>query len=140
MNEIDNMMTTLKYFLIFASFFIGSYSFAQIDMEPFAGKRYGSLYKKIKNDSSFVSCRLLTATPNKVTGVELYFKNNVNYVVSFKKGRLNDGYDCDSFPIRGAKIYVIHKFKGKEYEEGYCRCKADEKGRIIKPTIQSETP
>lgn len=129
-------MTSLKYVLILASFFIGGYSFAQIDMEPFAGKRYGSLYKKIKDDSSFVGCRLLTAAPDNITGVELYFKNNINYVVSFKKGKLNDGYNCDSFPIRGAKIYVIHKFKGTEYKEGYCRCKADEKGKIIKPTIQ----
>ena len=105
-------------YYLFLTLLIVKTSISQIDMETFAGKKYGKLYKEINNDSSFVSCRLLTATPNSITGVELYFENDIHYVVSFRKGRLDDGYDCDSFSIRGAKIYVIHYYKGKEYQTG----------------------
>lgn len=125
-------ITFLCFSLLFANV-----SFSQIKMEEYVAKNYGKLYKEIINDSSFVGCRLLTATRNVVTGVELYFKDDVHYVVSFKKGRLDDGYDCDSFAIRTSKVYVIHYYKGKEYQTGYCKCNSDDQAKLIKPTIQT---
>lgn len=117
---------------------IANTSFSQIQMENYVAKNYGKLYKEVMKDSSFVSCRLLTATRNVVTGVELYFKNDIHYVVSFKKGRLDDGFDCDSYSLRTSKIYVIHYYKGKEYQTGYCKCNNDDKAKLIKPSIQTE--
>ncbi len=129
-------MATLKHFIFILNFFTISCSFAQIDLEPYVGKSYKTLYNKIKKDSTFIGCRMLTSKPNKVNGVELYFKNNINYIISFKKAKLDDGYNCESHPIKGAKIYVIHKFKGTEYKEGYCRCTTNEQSKLIQPTLQ----
>ena len=134
------MKPFLKCTLFLTILLIANTTFSQIKMENYVAKNYGKLYKEVVKDSSFISCRLLTATRNVVTGVELYFKNDVHYVVSFKKGRLDDGYDCDSFSIRGSKVYVIHYYKGKEYQTGYCKCNNDDKAKLIKPTIQTSTP
>jgi len=120
--------------------FVANTSFSQIDMESFTGKRYGKLYKEVVKDSNFISCRLLTSTPNRISGIELYFKDDVHYVVSFRKGRVDDSYDCDSFAIRTSQVYVIHSFKDKEYQTGYCRCTVDEQAKLIKPTIQKVEP
>lgn len=128
----------MKYLLIALSFSISTTMFSQINMKSNAGKRYKKIYKKLDKDPSFLSCRLLTSIANKVTGVELYFKNNISYVVSFRKGVLNNSYNCDSYNIRTARVYVIHKFIDKEYQEGYCKCNADEKVKLIKPTIHTE--
>lgn len=134
------MKPVIKIILSSIILLLANTSFSQIKMEDYVAKNYGKLYKEVMKDSSFVSCRLLTATRNVITGVELYFKDDVHYVVSFKKGRLDDGYNCDSFAIRGAKVYVIHYYKGKEYQTGYCKCNNDDKAKLIKPTIKVENP
>lgn len=134
------MRLLFKFAFFFFTLLITTTSFSQIDMEAFAGKSYGALYKEIQKDSTFIGCRLLASTPNSISGVELYFDNEIHYVVSFKKGRLDDSYNCDSFGLRGAKIYVIHSFKDKDYQKGFCRCNVDEKGQAIKASEPNEAP
>ena len=134
------MKLIIKLSALFLMLIVTNTSLSQINMESFVGKSYGKLYKEVALDSNFISCRLLTSTPNKISGVELYFKDDVHYVVSFRKGRVNDSYDCYSFAIRAAKVYVIHSFKERVYQTGYCRCTVDEQAKLIKPTIQKNEP
>lgn len=127
------MTSIFKAILILILSATSTVGFTQLDMNKFAGKKYNKLYKEIINDSTFTNCSIMNSSTNKVNGIRLFFKNDISYVVSFRKGKLNDTYTCESGPIRAMKIYVIHKYKGTEYQEGYCRCSADEKGQLIKP-------
>jgi len=124
-------ITILFLILSFSQFAIG-----QLDIEKYAGKKYRSFYKAVSKDSTFVGCRVLRARPNKVTGVELFFKNDIHYVVSFTKGKLDDGYTCESKNLRGMTIYVIHYYKEDVYQNGYCKCTDSEKARLIEPLIK----
>lgn len=133
------MNSFLKNLFFLAILFISSIGYSQMEVEKYAGKKYNALYKKAYNDTSFMNCRVLTSATGKVNGVELFFKNDIHYIVSFKKSRLNDSYSCESGPVRGMRIYAIHYYKGQEYQKGYCRCNPDEQVRLISPSINSET-
>ncbi len=134
--KIINMINLIKIFTLLAIFFISNPSFSQINMEKYAGKRYNALYKQVIKDSNFIDCRLLTSATNKANGVELFFKKDIHYTVSFKKSKLNDSYSCESGPVRAMKIYVIHYYKGEEYQEGYCKCSSGESTKLIDPNFQ----
>lgn len=132
MNLLTKALTLIIFLLISSSIF------SQMEMEKYAGKKYNKLYQKAYKDSSFVGCRVLVSATNKVNGVELFFKNDIHYVISFKKNKLNDTYTCESGPVRAMKIYAIHHYKGSEYQKGYCRCNADEQVRLITPNIETK--
>ncbi len=130
------MKNILKSLLLF-TILIGAQNFySQLNLEDFVGKKYKKLLKVANKDSSFVNCRLLTANPNKVTGVELFFKNNIHYAVNFTKSKLDDSYDCESGAIKRMEIYVIHYYKDDVYQNGFCNCSDSEKARMITPVIK----
>jgi len=130
------MKTFLKITFIFATLFFSQNLYSQLNLEDFVGKKYKKLIKAVNKDSTFVNCRLLTSNPNKVTGVELFFKNDIHYSVNFTKSKLNDSYDCESGAVKRMEIYVIHYYKAEVYQNGFCNCSDSEKARLIDPFIQ----
>ncbi len=122
------------FILLLSSLFSASYG--QLDIKKYAGKKYRKLYKAVAKDSNFVSCRILSSKPNRVTGVELFFKDGKHYSINFTAPKLNDAYTCESPEIRGMRIYVIHYYDGDNYIEGYYKRKDEQDPTLIKPDIQ----
>jgi len=131
------MKNLIKTLFIFTTLFFSQNYYSQLNLEEFVGKKYKKLLKAVNKDSSFVNCRLLTSNPNKVTGVELFFKNDIHYSVNFTSSKLNDSYNCESGAVKRMEIYVIHYYKGEVYQNGYCNCSDSERARIITPLIKA---